>query len=66
MVFNLSKRLEKSTTNWHITSWGGGGGSIRNTYPAILAGCRIQVTPECVKIILKTVGSVPRQNSDCF
>jgi hypothetical protein len=54
MIFNLCKRFEESRRNWHIASLEGGGGwlfSFKTPYPAVSAGCKVQVTPEHGKMV---------------
>lgn len=52
MIFSLGKRFEESRRNWHIAFPPGGGlFSLKTPCPAVLAGCKIQVTPEHGKIV---------------
>ena len=52
MIFNLGKRFEESRRNWHIASGGGGRlFSFKTPCLAVLAGCKIQVTPERGKMV---------------
>lgn len=50
MIFNLGKRFEESRRNWHIAS-GGGLFSFKTPCLTVLAGGKIQVTPEHGKMV---------------